>query len=201
MIAMVDGEIPSSIVKEANPNNFGVERITPLTPNDVLGKDYIIVMGLYNENWAFDEKRGSRFDMYPKDSTYCGKFNYLVKRIKDNLRMANNTDCKLILVTPHIFGKYPFNNNDAYHYLNRGMIDSLKVMSSIDSLFFCDLTQLAGIDSTNWNTYHSCSYMKKSSPHYRLAKYPQNQDCLHLNKRGQMKIAVAIGKWMSEEFE
>lgn len=197
MLEMVDGQIPQPQTNGVDPNNFGVSYIPSLRTKDVVGKDYIIIMGLYNENKCFEEYCGTKHDLYPRDTTYCGKFNYMVTRIKNELNKANNTKCTIILVTPHIFGKYPYNDKDAYHYKNIGMIDTLKTLSSYNDIKFCDLTNLSGIDSTNWNIYQSGKFLDKNSPYYSIAKYPQNNDNLHLNHRGQMKVAVAVAKWMS----
>lgn len=194
MLAMVDGDRILSNTDGVGLDNTGRNNIARLSSKEVGDKDYIIVMGLYNENDCFEKHRGSRYDMYPTDTTYCGQFNYMVKRIKEELSWANNTRCKLILATPHLFGKYPYADKDAYYYRNIGMLDTLKVLSVVNDMEFCDLTQLAGIDSTNWNVFQSGKLLLESSPYYSMAQYPNNRDNLHLNQRGHMKIAVAIAK-------
>ena len=121
----------------------------------------------------------------------------MIGRIKDELIKANNTKCKIILATPHLFGEYPFNDKNAYYYKNIGMIDTLKILSNVNNIECCDLTNLSGIDSTNWDVYHSCDLLDKSNPYYSIAKCPQNKDNLHLNRRGHIRVAVAIAEWMS----
>lgn len=49
----------------------------------------------------------------------------------------------------------------------------------------------AEIDSTNWDKYHKCGFItndKKANPYIK--------DRLHLNKEGQMKVAIAVSKYM-----
>ncbi len=189
MLAMVDGDIQPNKVKGVDPNNFGVDHIFPLNKNDVKNMDYIIIMGLYNENRNFENHYGHLSDLYPQKDTYCGTFNYMIKRVREVLMKSNNKNCDIILAGPHLFGKYPYNDNDAYHYV--GLSDSLNSLCNYNHIKFCDLRKLAGIDSTNWNVYQNGDYVT-TDPRAN----PKIKDNLHLNKRGQMKVAIAIAKWI-----
>ena len=174
--------------------NFDVPIILPLSSDDVKDKDYIIVMGLYNENRAFESQYGSTKDLYPTNNTYCGRFNQMIKRIREELAKSRNNKCQIILAGPHCFGKYPYNDKDAYHYA--GLSDSLNVLCEHNNIAYCELMRSAGIDSTNWCIYQSGGYVTddpKANPHIT--------DNLHLNKRGQMKVAVAIAKWMGKTYK
>jgi lysophospholipase L1-like esterase len=199
MLEMVDGD-KTLKSDNADPNDFGVQRLLPLSTDDVADKDYIIVMGLYNNNWVYETNRGFLSDVYPVDSTYCGQFNYMVKRIKEELKHSQNVNCHIIIASPHIFGKYPYNNNDAYRYITLGMIDTIDSLCTRNNVDFCDLTKYAKIDSTNWDNYHLNGYITKDSPEYCIAKYPENKDQLHLNKYGHMVVASGIARWMQEKY-
>jgi hypothetical protein len=177
-----------------------VQHLPPLSTEDVADKDYIIVMGLYNNISTYIENRGVLVDMYPEDSTYCGQFNYIVKCIKDKLLQSGNVDCRIIVTSPHIFGKYPFGEHDAYYYIRLGLIETLDSLCQRNNVDFCDLTKYAKIDSTNWDNYHMNGYITKESPYYSIAKYPENKDQLHLNKYGHMEVARGIAEWMQEKY-
>jgi hypothetical protein len=183
-----------------DPNNFGVRHLPPLSTDDVADKDYIIVMGLYNNNWTYIKNRGALDDMYPADSTYCGQFNYMVKSIKDKLSLAGNGGCNVIVASPHVFGKYPYGEHDAYYYMRLGLVETLDSLCQRNNIDFCDLTQYAKIDSTNWNNYHLNGYITKDSPEFCIAKYPENKDQLHLNKYGHMAVASGIARWMQKKY-
>ena len=193
MVEMVDGNLKTEKSLNIDPNSFGVDYILPLNVDEVKNKDYIIIMGLYNENNSFENQYGYRTDLYPQKNTYCGRFNYMIKRIRQELSKSRNTSCKIILAGPHLFGRYPYNEKDAYHY--SGLSDSLHLLCKDNKIAFCNLRELSGIDSTNWALYQNHNYVKNDP----LAN-PNILDDLHLNKRGQMKVAVAIAKWLGENF-
>lgn len=194
MIQMVDGmysDVPDTT--HIDPNKFGVDVLLPLDKTDLQNVDLVIIMGLYNEVMPFLENYGSRSDLYPQQETFCGKFNYMIKRIRQEARKAGNNDCPIIVTNMHRCGSYPFNSLSSYEY-GDAFTDSLQIITHQNNIRMLDLMHTCVIDSTNWTIYHSGEFLSSE----KSIKYPQANpnlpDYLHLNSIGHLAVANAIAK-------
>lgn len=198
MLAMVDGmysDVPDTA--HIDPNKFGVDVLLPLNKADLQDIDLVIVMGLYNEVMPFLENYGSRSDMYPQQDTYCGKFNYMINRIRQEARKAGNKDCPIIVTNMHRCGSNPFLDISAYVY-GDAFTDSLLHITQQNNVRMLDLMRTCVIDSTNWTSYHLCSTLDSET----AAKYPQadatRPDYLHLNSYGHLAVAHALARLLNK---
>ena len=128
-----------------------------LTADDVKDADVIVLMGFYNERgmvWQPATRGKAATDMYPQQKTFCGKLNYLIKRVREEMAKAGNTKAQLFLVAPHCYGKYPWINQDAY-YDGEKMLSAVQEVADFHKIPCIDLFHKGGIDRTNWNKYQA----------------------------------------------
>ena len=123
-----------------------------LTTSDVADKDYIIAMGFYNDR--FDGDGGNEDDMYPTQNTFTGQLNYLVKKVHDLLIAADNRNCKIVIVSAHRYGKYPYINKTAYEDGDQ-LCAATKLVSDYNSAYFIDLMHNGNINKYNWDWFQS----------------------------------------------
>lgn len=143
IVAMADGR---------KSDNFPV-----LTVDDVKDADVVVLMGFYNERgmvWQPATRGKAAADMYPQQKTFCGKLNYLIKRVRETLAAAGNTKARLYLVAPHCYGLYQWINKDAY-FDGEKMLDAIKEVADFNHLPCIDLFHKGGIDRTNWSKYQA----------------------------------------------
>lgn len=197
MLSMVDGmycDIPDTA--HIDPNKFGVDVLLPLDKTDLQNIDLVIVMGLYNEVMPFLENYGSRTDLYPQHATFCGKFNYMINRIRQETKEAGSKDCPIIVTNMHRCGSCPFHNRTSYEY-GEAFTDSLQLITSQNEVRMLDLMHTCVIDSTSWTTYHSSRTLSAEE----AAKYPHadptRPDYLHLNSHGHLAVAHALARLLN----
>lgn len=173
----------------------------PLSVCDVKEKDFIIFLGAYNERHMEYGKKG---DMFPRDNTLRGKFDYVIKRLYELLHEAENSTCPIMLVAPHCVGKYDWVDRDGYEDFPRGTGRSLETMSFLikeiaeeNDLHFCDAWHESGIGRDNWSIYANSPDVLKGdydpAAEY-TAPYPQYADQAHLNGEGYKKLGECIAR-------
>ena len=165
IIQMVDGDDSGDAPEEYDPDNFGASNIYKLNAKDVKDVSVIVIMGFYNERHRATTEHGEVSDMYPGNNTYIGRLNYAIKRIYEELAKANNNTCRIVICSPHRFGKYPYSDVDAYSDGDT-LFQYTKVASDYNSLPCIDLMHNGGINKYNWNLFQSSStdYNQKYIP-------------------------------------
>jgi hypothetical protein len=99
----------------------------PLTTTDVGDKDLIILFIGMNERAT---PYGVQGDLAPAQNTIWGNMQYAINTIYDLLTASNNLDCKLLVVTPHCAGKYPYVDVDGYGEYPAGTGQTLEKLSN-----------------------------------------------------------------------
>lgn len=198
MLLMVDGmyrDVPDTA--HIDPNKFGVDVLLPLDKADLQDIDLVIVMGLYNEVMPFLENYGARSDLYPQQASFCGKFNYMIRRIRLEAKKAGNMDCPIIVTNMHRCGSNPFLGISAYEY-GDAFTDSLQLITQQNNVRMLDLMHTCVIDSTKWTTYHLCATLAPDM----ASKYPQasptRPDYLHLNSLGHLAVAHSLARLLNK---
>ncbi len=165
IIQMVDGDGSGDAPEGYDPDNFGASNIYRLNAEDVKDVSVIVIMGFYNERHRATTEHGEVSDMYPGNNTYIGRLNYAIKRIYEELAKANNNACRIVICSPHRFGKYPYSDVDAYSDGDT-FFQYTKVASDYNSLPCIDLMHNGGINKYNWNLFQSSStdYNQKYIP-------------------------------------
>lgn len=156
IVDMVDGQgAESGSPVDPDTNVSGV--LLPLNASDVADVDIIIAHGFYNNRPLPNaEVVGEVTDMYPTQISICGKLNYLIKRIYDCLKEANNTKCIVCLSSPHCYGKYPYNGNTAYDD-GSVMANTIKSICEHNFVTYIDCMHNANINKHNWSIYQASS--------------------------------------------
>jgi len=196
LISMVDGEDAESAPSQFDPSKFGVSKLYALSTKEVRDADFVILMGLYNERKHFTNACGKRTDMYPADTTFFGRFNYAVSRVRKAIKESGNNHCTLLFVTRHRNGSNAYEPLDAYK--TEAFTDSCIAIAQYNHIPTLDLMRQSGIDSTNWQTYHNSNLLSEEEIKQNHPKHPENPDYLHLNANGQMKVARCVAEWMTE---
>ena len=155
IIAMTDGDYGLDGEYSGETDSRGILR--PLTVDDVTGIDLIVVLPAYNERTIGYGEIG---DVYPTNSTISGKIQYMINRIFEELRAANNLDCKVLVATPHCAGKYDYIDYDGYQEYPEGsgqtlelLSDTIKRVCNYNNIPVCDLWHNSGINRFTWNIY------------------------------------------------
>lgn len=173
MLQMVDGEQIDDVVGSSDKLSYASNKLPRLSSDKCKNQDLIIIMGIYNTMEGFRLNYGDYEDCYPKDSTFCAYFNYMIKRVREELDNAHNEKCRIAFAAPHLFGSGPYMKRTAYEYA--GLYDSLKKICNYQNIDYCDLNHYAGIDSTNWSVY---SYGKcLDSIQMKLHPAPLSREC------------------------
>ena len=151
IIQMVDGDESGDAPSGYDPDNFGTDRIYKLNTKDVENVDVIIIMGFYNERKLATSTPGIKTDMYPTNDTFIGRLNYAIKRIYEELQKANNTNCRVIVCSPHKYGKYSYIDKTANED-GEDIYNAIKVSADYNSVPCIDLMHNGGINQYNWNS-------------------------------------------------
>lgn len=160
IVAMVDGERGLDGVYDSP------ELLRPLTADEVADKDLIVFYGGYN-NLLYGGYRmsscdpGKPGDIYRPDGTgedtIAGVMQYAINRIYEELAKANNTACRLMIVTVDWTGKNQWVNadgnsefppNSGRSYKNTAIIQ--KAVAERNALPCCDLFHTSGINPHTW---------------------------------------------------
>ena len=150
--------------------------INPLSISDVTGKHLILVFAGYNDRHSLIGDEG---DLYPANSTYIGKIQYVINTIYDLLEQADNLECKVAIITPHCVGKYSYIEYDGYDEFPVGSGQTLRdvcaAMEEVahkNSLKCYNAWENSGINKFTWSVYSA-----NSTP----GPEGSSNDQLHLN--------------------
>mgnify|MGYP002771097536 CR=1 FL=1 len=150
ILQMVDGDESGDAPSGYDPDNFGTDKIYKLNTKDVENVDVIIIMGFYNERKLATSTPGIKTDMYPTNDTFIGRLNYAIKRIFEELQKANNNNCRVVVCSPHKYGKYPYIDKTANED-GEDIYNAIKISSDYNSVPCIDLMHNGGINQYNWN--------------------------------------------------
>lgn len=150
ILQMVDGDKSGDAPSGYDPDNFGIDKIYKLNTKDVENVDVIIIMGFYNERKLATSTPGIKTDMYPTNDTFIGRLNYAIKRIFEELQKANNNNCRVVVCSPHKYGKYPYIDKTANED-GEDIYNAIKISSDYNSVPCIDLMHNGGINQYNWN--------------------------------------------------
>ena len=150
ILQMVDGYESGDAPSGYDPDNFGIDKIYKLNTKDVENVDVIIIMGFYNERKLATSTPGIKTDMYPTNDTFIGRLNYAIKRIFEELQKANNNNCRVVVCSPHKYGKYPYIDKTANED-GEDIYNAIKISSDYNSVPCIDLMHNGGINQYNWN--------------------------------------------------
>lgn len=170
ILRMTDGDNGLDGTYNSETDKNGVLR--PLMASDVEDVSLIVVLPAYNERATTFGKVG---DCHPAESTICGRIQYLLNRIYDELEDAGNLTCHILMATPHCAGKYPYVDADGYEEYPAGtgqtmekLSDTIKAVAQANNVAVCDLWHESGIGSRTWSVFGA----QKSAVNEQYAKYP-----------------------------
>ena len=150
ILQMVDGDESGDAPSGYDPDNFGIDKIYKLNTKDVENVDVIIIMGFYNNRKIATSTPGIKTDMYPTNDTFIGRLNYAIKRIFEELQKANNNNCRVVVCSPHKYGKYPYIDKTANED-GEDIYNAIKISTDYNSVPCIDLMHNGGINQYNWN--------------------------------------------------
>ena len=163
-----------------------------LTATDVTGKDLIIIFGGYNDRASI---KGLVGDVYPTQSTFAGKLQYVINTIYTLLTTAENLDCRIVLATPHCVGLYSYILVDGYGEYPDSSGQSLKDICDImieianhNNLPCYNTWRNSGIGKNTWSiyAYSPVAYIEA-----------EVQDQVHLNTSvGQPHLGECIVQYL-----
>lgn len=169
ILRMTDGDNGLDGTYNAETDKNGVLR--PLMAADVEGVSLIIVLPAYNERATV---LGSVGDCYPEKETICGRIQYLLNRIYEELEDAGNLLCHVLVATPHCAGKYPYVDADGYEEYPTGtgqtmekLSDTIKAVAQVNNVAVCDLWHESGINRRTWSVFGA----QKNAVNEQYAKY------------------------------
>lgn len=159
MIQCVDGDNGLGGDYDNETEASGV--LSPLDADDVRDKNLIIYFAGYN-NRGTDE--GQLGDNYKPEgggqSTIAGYTQHVIDRIYEELAEANNLTCKIMFMTPHCAGKYPYIDADGYEQYPASsgrtmetLSDIIKKVCNYNNIPVVDLWHEAGINKYTWNVF------------------------------------------------
>lgn len=151
-IAMVDGD--GDAPPEYDPDDFGVKKLYNLSVRDVEDVDLVLIMGFYNEVGSIsDEKaRGQATDLHPREKTFCGRVNYVIRRVRETLEKAGNGRARIVLVSPHRYGTNCWVDRTSYETGDK-WVSALSAVARRNGIPFVDLMNGGGVGRENWNRY------------------------------------------------
>ena len=155
IIQMVDGDGSGTPPEGYDPDDFGVQTIYRLNEADVTDVDVIVLIGFYNERLSVKDEEVVT-DMYPTNNTFAGKLNYAIKRVYEELALANNMQCKIVICSAHRYGKYAYNDLSAYDDGDK-LYNATKLIADYNGLPCIDLMHCGNVNKYNWNTFQSSS--------------------------------------------
>lgn len=169
ILRMTDGDNGLDGTYNAETDKNGVLR--PLMAADVEGVSLIVVLPAYNERAT---ALGSVGDCHPEQETICGRIQYLLNRIYEELEDAGNLTCHVLVATPHCAGKYPYVDADGYEEYPVGtgqtmekLSDTIKTVAQANNVAVCDLWHESGINRRTWSVFGA----QKSAVNEQYAKY------------------------------
>lgn len=174
----------------------------PLSEDEVKWADLIIILAPYNERHAEYGKRG---DMFPKDDTLYGKFDFVLEHLFGMMKKTENITCHIMLAAPHCVGRYDWVDRDGYEDFPRGSGRSLETMSEVIediaayfNLPFCNTWKTSGINRFTWDCFANSPTAIR--PDYDPSKkydapYPQYADQAHLNDLGYARLGECLASW------
>jgi lysophospholipase L1-like esterase len=156
-------------MREIVDGGMGAEgMLKPISASLLQDMDYIIFYAGYNDREQTD---------IAADLQYC------IDRIYDTLEEAQNLLCRILIVTPHCVGKYPYIDADGYEEYPpgsgrtvRGMADLMEKIAGENSLPVLNLWRSSGINRRNWKVYGAVP----------------GEDAVHCSDTGYMMIGDAI---------
>ncbi len=158
-IQMVDGDKGLGGDYDNETNADGT--LLPLTVEDVQDKDLIVLLPCYNDRGKEDGEIGDCYD--PSNETnnnIVGVVQYAINRIYEELKKANNLNCKILIATPHCVGKYNYVDANGYeeYPTNSGrtmetMCNIIKGVANHNNIHVCDLWHNSGINKFTWGIY------------------------------------------------
>lgn len=169
ILRMTDGDNGLDGTYNAETDKNGVLR--PLMAADVEGVSLIVVLPAYNERATV---LGSVGDCHPEQETICGRIQYLLNRIYEELEDAGNLLCHVLVATPHCAGKYPYVDADGYEEYPTGtgqtmekLSDTIKAVAQANNVAVCDLWHESGINRRTWSVFGA----QKNAVNEQYAKY------------------------------
>ena len=156
IVAMTDGDGLGEKPAGFNPDADDGHRIYRLDAQDVKDVDLVLLMGFYNERARVISARGTAQDVYPARDTFCGRLNYIVRRVREELAKAGNPHARIAMITPHRYGKYSWIDHDGY-VDGEQMYSAVREVALANKLIFVDLMHNSGVDRTNWNEWQGGS--------------------------------------------
>ena len=166
-IQMVDGDGSGDAPDNYDPNYGTSGTLYKLNSKDVENVDVICIMGFYNERHNAINNAGNKNDMYPSQNSFIGRLNYAIKRIYEELDKANNSKCKIVVISAHKYGHYPYGVDSAYEDGDK-FLEATKIVAEYNSLYFIDLMNGGGINKYNWK------YFQNSSTNYNQRYIPKD---------------------------
>lgn len=198
LVQMVDGD--KGLGGDYDNETDASGELKPLSVKDVTGVDLIIFFGGYNNRGTADGELG---DVYNPDAqtgkTIAGMTQYCINRIYEVLKQANNLTCKILIVTPHCAGKYPYIDADGYQQYPSGsgrtmetLSDTIKLVSNYNNIPVCDLWHNSGINKFTWTIYGAYPDAYREDITGVAGPYPHNGDQLHCSRLGYNQIGECI---------
>ena len=157
---------------------YGITAIVEnCTTSDVTGKDLIIIEAGANDRGTSLGKVG---DLYPAQSTICGKVKYAIETIYTLLANANNLKCRVMFFAPYCFGADQ-DGHDGYYYDISGLSQAMEDTANYDGLPCYNAYKESGINSHTWSVY-----MASAADH------------VHLNLSGNALIGKSISQFIRD---
>lgn len=217
LLAMVDGEKGLCGTYDDTTDAKGVLR--PLAAETVADCDLIVLYGGYNNllYGGYNSRScspGSIGDLYRPDGlgqdTVAGIMQYVINRIYEELKKADNMICRLLIVTVDCSGKnqwinaagdeeFPLGSGKSYENIAKIQ----KAIAEKNRLACCDLFHASGINRHTWCCFGA--EQNELNPHYTPYLLdekgnPVSYDYLEY-KHGQTYYQVRGGKVVLEQYD
>lgn len=168
-------------------------QLPALNYQDLVDVDTVCIMGCLNEIDTAVSNKGNITDMYPTNNTFIGKLRYAIKRIYDESVNANNREIKIVIISPHFYGKNGYRLLTAY---DDGAIifNAMKEVADYEGVMFCDVMHNSGINAYNWDLTMSNALSEAPSPNIGIP------DHLHPNEYGHKLIGHCVSKYIKSTF-
>lgn len=153
ILKMVDGD-SGKAPPGYDPDRFDASRIHALDVRDVSDVDAVLLLGFYNERRRAVQNRGDVTDLYPAQTTFCGVLNYAVARVREELKKAGNGACRIMLATPHRYGKYPWSDLTSEDD-GEAVAEAIEAVAARNGIPCLDVMNQCGIGPSNWSVYQS----------------------------------------------
>ena len=206
--SMVDGDNGLGGDYDNETDAQGVLR--PLLPEDVAEMDLIVLYGGYNNR---NVDIGEVGDLYKPDGsgkkTIAGFMQYAINRIYENLYLANNMTCRLLVVTVDCAGRYPWVDANGYGESAPGTGRTLEALANMqkavaarNAIACCDLFHTSGINEHTWAYFGKDAY--PDNPAY--SPYLLNQQGIPFSaeriryEKGRSYYQFRDGKVVLEEY-